>query len=298
MTEYAVLAGLWWRARRRPARRDPRPWSWPLAGQALVACALWAAADEIHQALTADPGGVRLGRALDTAGAALGRLVLWRVAPGGPGGEGAEPGPVIPRSFAWPGDEESAVRADPSVARLRMELLGVTRSLSSATGVPSVVTSERRAHRRELRLAGRRGPRPPCAAPRGRGILQAAPNEVRRPDVGQVRQVDPEDGARAPHDRALHREAGARGRHLLRALVVRLRRADRRRVQDLHQHQPHDRRPEGLRPALVRRLQGRAVHHPAELLRARAHRRVLPDPARRHRASASASRPTRAAGSS
>ena len=56
MTEYAVLAGLWWRALRRPVRRDPRPWSWPVAGQALLGSALWAAADEIHQAFTATRG--------------------------------------------------------------------------------------------------------------------------------------------------------------------------------------------------------------------------------------------------
>ena len=42
----------------------------------------------------------------------------------------------------------------------------------------------------------------------------------------------------------------------------------------------HRRRPQGLRPALVRGLQGEAVHHPAELLRPRAHGRVLPDPAK------------------
>ena len=45
-------------------------------------------------------------------------------------------------------------------------------------------------------------------------------------------------------------------------------------------------------------LKRRRVHHPAELLRAGAHRRVLPHPAQRARRSASASRPTRAAASS
>ena len=42
-----------------------------------------------------------------------------------------------------------------------------------------------------------------------------------------------------------------------------------------------DRRPQELRPALVRRLQGRRLHHPAQLVRARAHGRVLPHPAQR-----------------
>ena len=79
VTEYAVLAVLWWRALRRPARRDPRPWSWPLAGQALVACALWAAADELHQSLTSTRTASAWDVLLDTAGAAIGLLVLWRL---------------------------------------------------------------------------------------------------------------------------------------------------------------------------------------------------------------------------
>ena len=79
VTEYAVLAALWWRALRRPVRRDPRPWSWLLAGQALLGPALWAAADEIHQATTATRGASVRDVALDAAGAALGLLLLWRV---------------------------------------------------------------------------------------------------------------------------------------------------------------------------------------------------------------------------
>ena len=41
----------------------------------------------------------------------------------------------------------------------------------------------------------------------------------------------------------------------------------------------HDRGSQELRPALLRRLQGRRLHHPAELLRAGPHGRVLPHPA-------------------
>ena len=40
-------------------------------------------------------------------------------------------------------------------------------------------------------------------------------------------------------------------------------------------------RPEGLRPAVVRRPEGRRLHRAAELVRAGAHGRVLPHPARR-----------------
>jgi VanZ family protein len=79
VTEYAVLAGLWWRALRRPVRRDSRPWSWPIAGQALLGSTLWAAADEIHQAFTSTRGASGRDVALDAAGATLGLLLLWRV---------------------------------------------------------------------------------------------------------------------------------------------------------------------------------------------------------------------------
>jgi len=79
VTEYAVLAALWWRALRRPVRRDPRPWSWAVAGQALLGSVLWAAADEIHQAFTLTRGASVRDVALDAVGAALGLLLLWRV---------------------------------------------------------------------------------------------------------------------------------------------------------------------------------------------------------------------------
>jgi VanZ family protein len=80
LTEYAVLAVLWWRALWAPVRRDPRPsWSWPVAGWALLASAVWAAADETHQFFTLTRSGSARDVALDTAGAALGLLLLWRV---------------------------------------------------------------------------------------------------------------------------------------------------------------------------------------------------------------------------
>jgi VanZ family protein len=79
VTEYAVLAALWWRALWRPARGDARRWSWPIAGQALLASALWAATDELHQVFVASRGASVRDVALDTAGAALGLLVLWGV---------------------------------------------------------------------------------------------------------------------------------------------------------------------------------------------------------------------------
>jgi len=79
LTEYAVLAGLWWRALRRPVRQDPRPWAWRPAGLALLACALSAGADELHQSFTATRTASGWDVLLDTAGAGLGLLLLWRL---------------------------------------------------------------------------------------------------------------------------------------------------------------------------------------------------------------------------
>jgi VanZ family protein len=49
LTEYAVLAFLFWRALWRPVRRDPRPWSWRHAGAAILLVAFYASTDEFHQ---------------------------------------------------------------------------------------------------------------------------------------------------------------------------------------------------------------------------------------------------------
>ena len=107
---------------------------------------------------------------------------------------------------------------------------------------------------------------------------------VRRPtegsrssNVNQARSLDQENGARARHDRAVRGPPGAGGRRLVRPVVLRLRHPRRRRVQGLHQHQQHGHRSEELRSAVVRRRQGRRLHRAAELVRAGAHDRVLPD---------------------
>ncbi|MCK7509923.1 MAG: dCTP deaminase [Desulfobacterales bacterium] len=90
--------------------------------------------------------------------------------------------------------------------------------------------------------------------PRPRRRSQASPS--RTPDrEHQVRPLDPPHGREPRHDRAVRARPGARGgrpaHRLLRHLELRLRRALRRRVQDLHQHQLDHRRPEGLRPELA-----------------------------------------------
>ena len=81
--EYAMLALLVWRARRRPARDDRRPWDWRVAGLALAFSAVFALSDELHQALVPSREA-RVGDVLlDSLGAALGLLALrvygrWR----------------------------------------------------------------------------------------------------------------------------------------------------------------------------------------------------------------------------
>ncbi len=80
LTEYAVLAQLWWRALRGADRSAG--WSWRQAALALLLCAIYAATDEFHQSFvkgrTASAGDVLI----DTAGAALGLAVLRGVMAG------------------------------------------------------------------------------------------------------------------------------------------------------------------------------------------------------------------------
>ena len=83
VTEYAILSALVWRALRKPLKVDPRPWSWRLAGAALLVAGLYAASDEFHQSLVPSRMGSAVDVALDTSGAALGLLVVrgffhWR----------------------------------------------------------------------------------------------------------------------------------------------------------------------------------------------------------------------------
>ena len=81
--EYAMLALLVWRARRRPAPGERRPWDWREAGLAFAFAAVFALSDELHQALVPSREA-RLGDVLlDSLGAALGLLALraygrWR----------------------------------------------------------------------------------------------------------------------------------------------------------------------------------------------------------------------------
>ena len=77
LTEYAVLAWLFWRAVRQPVKRDARPWSWSQAGGAILFVALYAASDEWHQTFVPGRDGCVRDVCIDTSGAVLGMLALW-----------------------------------------------------------------------------------------------------------------------------------------------------------------------------------------------------------------------------
>jgi len=79
LTEFAVMAWLFWRALRKPVRNDPRPWKWSEAFIALGWIALCAASDEIHQLFVRSRQGSVLDVLIDTGGAALGLLAVWAV---------------------------------------------------------------------------------------------------------------------------------------------------------------------------------------------------------------------------
>ncbi len=76
MTEYAVLAGLWWRALRQGRSQERSGWSWPTAGIALLLCALYAATDEWHQTFVPNRTGSPVDVAIDTFGAAVGLALI------------------------------------------------------------------------------------------------------------------------------------------------------------------------------------------------------------------------------
>jgi VanZ family protein len=77
VAEYAVLACLLWRLRRRPPRADPRRWCWADAAWALAGAGLYALTDEWHQRLVASRYASVGDVLLDTAGAAAGLAMCW-----------------------------------------------------------------------------------------------------------------------------------------------------------------------------------------------------------------------------
>jgi VanZ family protein len=79
LTEYAILAGLLWRAFRKPQTNDSRPWSWRQAGWAWAFTALYAVTDEVHQSFVASRHGSPWDVLIDITGAALGVFLIWQM---------------------------------------------------------------------------------------------------------------------------------------------------------------------------------------------------------------------------
>jgi VanZ family protein len=77
LTEYAILAGLVWRAVRKPMKNDPRPWKWAEAGLALAVVFAYAASDEFHQIFVPNRSPLVSDVMIDTTGGAVGLLLLW-----------------------------------------------------------------------------------------------------------------------------------------------------------------------------------------------------------------------------
>lgn len=76
LTEFAILALLFWRAIRQPKRGDARPWRWDEAGLALALVLVYAATDELHQVFVPLRTGMVSDVFVDVAGGAIGLLLL------------------------------------------------------------------------------------------------------------------------------------------------------------------------------------------------------------------------------
>jgi len=79
LTEYAILAALLWRARRKPKLDPGRPWLRSDALFAIGIAALYAVSDEWHQSFEPTRYGSPLDVLIDTIGAALGIAVIWMI---------------------------------------------------------------------------------------------------------------------------------------------------------------------------------------------------------------------------
>jgi VanZ family protein len=82
ITEYAILAMLFWRVLRRGTNRQMKAILRLRSGQALfvgvwILCAIFAASDEFHQSLVASRTGAIGDVAIDSVGAILGLLISW-----------------------------------------------------------------------------------------------------------------------------------------------------------------------------------------------------------------------------
>jgi VanZ family protein len=78
VTEYAVLALLVWRVRRKISAENLHAWHWRMAGETLWFAALYAATDEFHQTFVPSREGCLRDVIIDTTGAAVALVLLWR----------------------------------------------------------------------------------------------------------------------------------------------------------------------------------------------------------------------------
>ena len=77
MTEYAILAWMFWRAIRHSQAMPPRGWRWDESGLAWSLVFLYAASDELHQVFVPNRTGLVSDVAVDVSGAAIGLTLLW-----------------------------------------------------------------------------------------------------------------------------------------------------------------------------------------------------------------------------
>ncbi|HEU5124009.1 MAG TPA: VanZ family protein [Verrucomicrobiae bacterium] len=77
LTEYAVLAILFWRATRPLVKTEAKVWNWKLAFASVAFVALYAGTDEFHQTLVPGRQGSVRDVLIDTTGAIGGMIFLW-----------------------------------------------------------------------------------------------------------------------------------------------------------------------------------------------------------------------------
>lgn len=77
VSEYAVLALLLCRARRIAG--TVRGWSWREFGIVIACCAAYAGTDEFHQLFVSSRQASIMDVLIDTCGATVGMLLLWRI---------------------------------------------------------------------------------------------------------------------------------------------------------------------------------------------------------------------------
>ncbi len=79
LTEYAILSLLLWRARRYSSDLRPKGWQWSTAGFAILISATYAATDEFHQSFVSTRQASVWDVLIDTAGATVGMILLWKL---------------------------------------------------------------------------------------------------------------------------------------------------------------------------------------------------------------------------